>query len=301
MKCIPFVPVIAAWLLGSSVAAATETVSIKVSVRLRDKVADQLGKPFAEVGGFVVKRVAADYKGASCPNASNARGELDCKVSCDTTDADLQLLMHPPTKEKARIVAGLTPPPAKSIEIVGCKLSSKAPVVLVYRTLDVTLDELFAANPELVAATADKTDTVLRFKPFSLSAPRLQQLAAKPSNREALLDLGRAAQAWQDLPEDKRQLTLPSADFGQYAIGVNSVVLQATVNDTIGPAAARRIKVSADATDFHRSVRDVEQVLDAKPVLSDTEIILSSEVRQLKKEPRLASDKLMAIQATMKK
>ena len=275
-----------------SCAVAAEPISITVSVRLRDKPGQMTDKALVGVGGFAMKRSDAAFAGATCPNMSNAKGELDCKVVCKADDTSLQLLVLPPTQEKARVVAGLAPPGAPVVEIVGCQLSSKLPVMIVYRTLEVALDDLNTSNPEVVQAATVAMRGNLSFKPFDDSAPRLQALSAKSSNRAAMADLARIAAAFRDAPPERRPAMFDGAEFSQYAVGLNSVLLRASVADAGGPGAASKVKVSSDAADYQRSLASVQKTLEAKPYLNEKEIRLSSEVSRLKKEPKHGLDKL---------
>ena len=273
-------------------AVTAEPISVPVSVRLRDKPGKMTDKALVGVGGFAMKRSDAAFAGASCPNMSNAKGELDCKVVCKADDTSLQLLMLPPTQEKARVVAGLAPPGAPVVEIVGCQLSSKLPVMIVYRTLEVALDDLSTSNPEVVQAATVAMRGGLGFKSFDDSAPKLQALSAKPSNRAAMADLARIAAAFRDAPPERRPALFDGAELSQYAVGLNSVLLRAHAADAGGSAAASKVKVSSDAADYQRSLASVQKTLDAKPYLNEKEIRLSSEVRMAKQSPKHHLDKL---------
>ena len=273
-------------------AMAADPIAIKMSVRLRDVPADKMGKPFEGVGGFAIKRSSdAAFTGASCPNASNSQGELGCKVACSPSDADLQLLVHPPTQEKARIVAGLAPPSAPSVEIVGCQLNNKQPIVIIYKTVGVALDDLNSSNPELVqAVTMSASGGGFTFKPFSDSAPTLQALSAKSTDRAALVELARIAAVFRAAPPEQRPAAIKGADFSQYAVGLNSVLLRAAVIDAGStPAAASKVKVSSDAVDFQRSLAAVQKDYEAKALLNEKEIYLANQVRLMKKEPKLVN------------
>jgi hypothetical protein len=161
---------------------------------------------------------------------------------------------------------------------------------------------LSASNPEVFSAIA-KGDVRKGFeiKPFSESVPTLQALAKKESNRDALLQVAALAETYRDASANLRWPNTGGGNFQQYAVGLNSVVLQAVVNDAIGPAASAKVKVSPDSADFHRSVRVVESELAGKRILNEREIVLSNDVRLLKREPKLANEKLQLMErAAMK-
>lgn len=287
LTCVVFV--LCAFSLPCALAA--EPISIQMSVRLRDVPGDKTGKPLEGVGGFAIKRSSdAAFAGASCPNASNKQGDFGCKVVCTPNDADLQLLVHPPTQERSRIVAGLAPPSAPSVEIVGCQLSNKQPIVIIYKTVSVALDDLNSSNPELVQAITMGTSGGYTFKPFADSAPTLQALSAKSTDRAAIVELARIAAAFRAAPPEQRPAAVKGADFSQYAVGLNSVLLRAAVIDAgSAPAAASKVKVSSDAADFQRSLAAVQKAYEAKALLNEKEIFLANQVRLMKKEPRLVN------------
>ncbi len=273
---------------------AGEALRIKVLVKLKEKPTEA-AKPFADVGGFSMRRNAMEFKGASCPNASNGKGELICNVTCESADADLRLLVLSPSKEKARIVAGLTPPSAISVDIEGCKVTSNIPIVVVYKTASVSMSELGAYAPEVIKAIVADPSESFSIKPFSESANALKLLAENQKNREAILQISRVASAYQDAPPERKLSDY--GNFMQYGVGVNSIVLQAVVNDAIGSKSKELVKVSPDAADFYRSVRDVEKELDKKTTLTAPEIQLSGDVRQIVKlgDWKATGDKLQTM------
>jgi hypothetical protein len=272
---------------------AAETLALKVLVKLREKPEETVGKPFADVGGFALRRNNANYGRATCPDVSNAKGEFVCKVECETDDADMRLHLASPGRELARIVAGLSPPGLEAIEVAGCKIKTKLPIEVVYRSLDVIQAEFVVANPALYnLITTSSPGKPLQFKPFPSAAPSLEGLAKDPKYRAGMLEFSRIAAAYQDAPPERRPAAFAGGDFGQYANGMNSAVLKAVVEEVIGGQLSSQVRVSGSRADFLRSVEAVERGLDAKPMLSESEIFLANRVRDIKAQPKEAADRL---------
>jgi hypothetical protein len=274
---------------------AEEPLALKIIVKLRDNLNDKQGKPFVDVGGFTVKRNNAELKNATCPNPSNKKGELICKLQCELTDADLRVMIVSPAKERARIVAGLTAPISRSLDITGCKIETPLPVEMVFRTPEVVLADLSASNPDVYRAISDDNDLHVGFitlKPFSVSSGRLKELAKDEKNRDALLEVASLANAYSDLSPEKRPAALVGGKFHEYATGLNSIVFQALVNDSAGAAIAGKVKISPSATDFHYSVGAVEKELNTKQFLSEKEIRLSNTMHLIKIDPKATNEKL---------
>jgi hypothetical protein len=271
-------------------AHATDVIAIKVVVKLREKVEDKTGQPFADVGGFTLRRNNAVYSRATCPDLSNARGELVCKLQCDADDGSMRLNVVAPSREQARIVANLTPPNQQAIEVTQCKVISKLPVEMAYRGLDVTYSELLTANPSIFNAIAATGDSK-KFKPFVDAAGSLEKVAKDPKQRAVLLELGSLAAAAEGASLD-RVTWASNAVLSQYATGLNSVVLKAMVDEAAGAELGSTVKISANTSDFQRSVTAVQKGLDAKPLLTQQEIVLANELKTLKTGGKLTPSQL---------
>lgn len=271
---------------GAMAAAAETVVPIKVVVLVKDKAQDS-PKPFPNVGGVVIRRLSEDLKNASCPDVSNEKGELTCRLKCLKDDPDLLLKVVAPLKAKAPIVAGMSPPAAATLNIEKC-LVRKDPVAmqgasirLVYRTALAMAEELRAEAPEVFAAVATTKGDSLSFKPLNQTAPALQQLAKNPANRVKIERLAELSDVYNEALRARKNPML-SSTLSEYASGAKSIVLQAAVTDTMGGSNERLVTVSASKAELHRSIANVSRALNEKPVLTSPEIVLARDVGELK-------------------
>lgn len=270
----------------SAEAPAETVVPIKVLVMLKDKAQDG-PQPFPNVGGFIIRRAREELKNASCPDSSNEKGELTCRLKCMKDDPDLRLLVVAPLKGQAPIVAGMSPPAAATVNIEKCVLKGdpsarQAPSIrLIYRTVFAMAEELRAEAPEVFAAVATAQGTSLQFKPLKETAPALQQLAKAPGNRLKLERLAELSDVYKEAVQAGKATVL-SPTLSEYASGAKSIVLQAAVTETMGKNADSLVKVSSSKAEFHRSISNVSKALSEKPVLSDHEITLARDVNGLK-------------------
>lgn len=276
-----------------------ETLTIKVVVKLREKADDLSGKPFSDVGGFALRRNAVTYSKASCPDLSDAQGAFACKVQCDATDGDMRLQLVSPGRELARIVAGFSPPSLQAVEVSACKVKTKLPIVVIYRSLDVIFSEFRAANPEVYnTLKSEGAGAHLKLKPFSTVASALEVMAKEPSKRGALLEFSRVASAYEESPAELRPIEFANID--QYASGLNSIVLKALAAQTDDTQLGSAVKISSSNADLVRSINAVDRKLNAKAVLSAPEIVLSDAVRDIKAQPSQVSERLEKANAKMR-
>lgn len=249
---------------------------LQVVVKRQDR-----GAPvaFERVGGFLLKRNNAAFVGGTCLDTSNSKGEVTCKLTCHASDKDFNLLLVPPKKEEALIVAGMSSPPAPAVEVSNCKIVSKVPVELVYRTEGARAAELMARSPAVFAAAVSNENGILRFKPFKEAAPQLEQLARNPANRDAIGALSELANLHVENKATGKP-TVISESAADYAFGAPSVVLLAQTTDALGPQEARQIvSVSAAPRDYSKSVSAVSKAIDVKPVLSPEQVRLQKSVQ----------------------
>lgn len=266
-------------------APAETMVPIKVLVMIKETVKEN-PKPFPDVGGFVIQRNRDELKSASCPDTSNEKGELTCRLKCRKDDPDLRLQVIAPLKSQAPIVAGMSPPPAQTISVENCLVKASpagtpAPVRLIYRTVLAMAEELRSDAPEVFAAVAVPGTGSLQFKSLQEAAPALQQLAKEPANRQKLERLAELSEVYKEAVQAGRGAPM-SVVLSEYASGAKSIVLQAAVNDAMGERAKALVKVSPKFEDFDRSSRTVARILNEKPVLSAKEIALERNVKALK-------------------
>lgn len=267
---------------------AETMVPIKVLVMVKE-TAREGPKPFADVGGIVIRRNRDEFKNASCPDSSDEKGELTCRLKCMKDDPNLRLQVVAPLKNQAPIVAGMSPPAAETISVENCvvKVDSSArpplaPIRLVYRTSLAMAQELRIVAPEIYNAVVSGTDgSRVQFTLFKDAAPALQQLARNPGNRRKLQQLAELSEVYEDAVRAGRKEPL-SPSLMAYGAGAKSIVLQAVVNDVMGREAGNLVQVSPSFEEFDRSVNNVTKALHEKRVLSEGEIALSQAVGDMK-------------------
>jgi hypothetical protein len=152
---------------------------------------DASPKAFSDVGGVVVRQLQAAYEKSSCPNASNAKGELVCEITCDTKLINMRLYVKAPTATTWSAVRGYSAPADEPFELDACVLKDRKPIRLVYRSLDLMIDMFTSSNPSLAALIASYTASngSIKFKPFGQTANELEKFGQSPEGRSALLRL----------------------------------------------------------------------------------------------------------------
>lgn len=279
-------PLVAALAISFCQASASQELTVRVVVKLREKVTDKAGKPFADVGGFLFSRNNHPYTPAKCPDVSNGSGEFVCKVPCDAKDNSMRLHLVSPAHEQARIVAGLIPPNAEPIDISNCKVTTRQPIILVYRDFETFLADGKLSNPDVYNAfVTQNVQGKPAFKAFPDAAAALQNVAKDSRSRAAMLEFSNAAALVSEASSERRPAWIDNTELKSYKFGINSVVLKALVKEASGENMSAKVKISDNSADFQRSVAAVEHALDTKPFLSTPEINLSNDVRQMRERP----------------
>lgn len=284
-------------LIGPTTTWAAEAVPISLTVKLRDKVADKVGKPFKDVGGFIFRRNNKDYEGATCPDVSNNKGEVTCRLQCNKNDGTLRLQLVAPNKERAPIVAGLTATATPAVTVEACKVTSTMPIDVVFRKADVLMAELFANNPSLKSAFDRTGGGAADSRPFFQD---LSTLAKDPKNRQDLLELSRLAESLAAAPPDQQLPNWPRLEYSAVSTGVNSALLQAIVEESSGSKLSAEVVVSGNQAEFFKSLSNVQRELATKPTLSKSELAISNAVREIRSKPDSAVLKLDSL-ATSKR
>ncbi|TQK11852.1 hypothetical protein [Herbaspirillum sp. SJZ107] len=146
--------------------------------------------PLARVSGFTIFRNDKPYASAVCPDASDAKGELTCMLTCAPANRNATLLLMPPRREIAIVVAGMKVPAAREVKVADCRIATPQPVVVVYKTVKAQLAELEASSPAVYQAATTVVNGAVQLKPFSVASTALEQLAMHVKNRAAIQELG---------------------------------------------------------------------------------------------------------------
>ncbi len=264
-------------------------VSVKVLVKIKDGAGPD--KAFVHLGGFKVKRNQQPFTGMKCPDVSNDKGEFTCKLVCEKKDNDLLLTLMPPTKDDDPNVGGLVPPASSDVNVKKCKIQNIVPVLVLYRTQEVSLTEFAVTSTLLKQLLADPNGVTinekdgsisLNLKSFKLASPILEAAAANREQRIELLELAERFQAlqaesplwhkWRMAPYSYQAEELlntnldgKSPTLGQYSIAARSAVLKATVTGALGAQGGSLIKVSPSSVDFMTSILSVKKTINNMP------------------------------------
>ena len=282
------IAIVLACAMGAAL-AQNPVVRIRVLVKQKDLGASV---PFPGVPGFAILRNNLAFQLASCPDESDARGELTCTLACAPDTRNATLLLMPPTREKAVKVAGMKVPPAKGLQVTDCRITTQQPIELVYKSEAAQLAELQATSPAVYNAAFIAANGEVRTKPFLTASRELEQLAVKEENRNAIRELGELGRfvgerqaAGPAVAAKAPRLEAKAAD---YAVGTSSVLLKAQTADAMGPEQANKlVKLSAEAAELDKSITNVTKTLDVKPVLVPNEVKLNRAVKAMARSQSL--------------
>ena len=271
-------------LCSTSIALAAP-VDIKVFVKRKDRV-EGGAQPFPDVGGFTIRRLKDTYSNAQCPDASNSKGELICRVDCSKGET-LRVYVRSPNGSAWPGVRGYAQPPDVPVDISACKLAGPQSIAVIYKSAAVLLAELTSEYPELLPAVAEITPASssgamsVRFKPFEATAGALEKFSSSPSNRDGLVKLAEFSALSAATAEQNRQVQLQKT-FAEYEIGSKSVFFKAFVTEALGERGGELVRVSAKRSDYLQSIQSVEKLLGQKASLTRAEVLLVQQVKDLK-------------------
>jgi hypothetical protein len=266
-------------------------VPIRVVVKQKD-LKDPV--PFPRVAGFTIMRNNLPFANASCPDASDSNGELTCTLICPSTDKNATLLLMPPKRERSSVVAGMKVPAAYELKVADCRVVTRQPVELVYKTVTAQLAELQVTSPAVFRAATTVSNGKLQVKPFSAASRDLEVLAQNEEHRKAIRELGELSRLAAERERIDRQgdgkESILMANMADYAVGTNSVLLKAQASDAIGPdAAAKLVNLSPEPVELDKSITRVTKTLSAKPVLNKNELQLERAAKAIANTRTLSS------------
>lgn len=126
---------------ASEIGAQTNKVAFQISVEKR-VYGERVTQPFHGVGTFDLLQGAAPLQGATCPNRSNAAGQLTCTVPCKASDALPQLVrVRPPSDQDS--LGGWVAPTMQEIEVKQC-VAKPAKVTMLYEDARYALNEFLS-------------------------------------------------------------------------------------------------------------------------------------------------------------
>ena len=279
--------------IGSAVAigslfigvAVAQPIDVKIVVKRKDAI-NSPEQPFPDVGGFMVRQLAGAYSKAQCPNASNTKGELICRIECSKDASPLRLYVRAPNASVWPGVRGYSQPGDSPFDISACKVSGVQPLTVTYKSPAVLHGELVVSHPALVStivAGPTKWDgqASLRFKPFEQSSGALEKYATTAEGRDALEKLAQFSAVYSEAVKEEKNPELEKI-LNDYKVGSKSIWFKGAVSDVLGNQGANLVKVSPKQTDFLQSVSSVEKALGKKQSLSSSEAVLVQEVKGIK-------------------
>lgn len=282
-------------------ALAAEKVQIRVVVH-KQIAAKKPSSPFEDVGGFLFRQVAGEFKAGSCPNASDAKGFLTCVVTCEAADKQLRLYLQAPQRDRAPAVAGFTPPAEIPLELKGCKVTTTLPLMALYQTPSALLGELMLSAPDVINALAAPSWTPksqkFEVKAFSDVALRLKELSAVPGNRQAMVELSRMFSARPENLDwvavlDSGGATKPSVDqLEQYVVGTKSVILYGATSQLYGMDYTEFMPVTGKVSDYNSTTAKLRKTLATKASLSADEAMLLNGMAVIQREDSTKLDAL---------
>lgn len=266
-------------LLGALITVSTNATANEIALQVHVKKTKLGGESaFPLVGQLAFRRNSAPFQGGFCQDVSDSNGMLTCRLACPSNDKSFILHLIPPTSKQTKLVDGLWAPAPEIIEVKNCVVTSKIPVVLVYKRGVDLAAELQRKSPEVFAAAAAIDKEKVSFKPFAAAAPRLAVLAKDKANQEAIDELSELASLHSRTPGNMP----PSPNAASYEYGARSVVLRARANVALGDDAAKIVTISPTPSDYNRSVSTVSKAIDAKAVLSPEQIELQQLIMKQK-------------------
>lgn len=279
--------------IGNDVALASERVQIRVVVHKQIAVKIP-SSPFEDVGGFLFRQGAGEFKAGSCPNASDAKGLLTCVVTCEAADKQLRLYLQAPQRDRAPAVAGFTPPAEIPLEIKGCKVTTALPLMALYKTPSVLLGELMVSAPDVINALASPSWTPksqkFEVKAFDDVAPKLKELSAIPGNRRAMVELSRMFSARPENLDwvavlDSGSAAKPSVDqLEQYVVGTKSAILYGATSQLYGMDYTKFMPVTGKVSDYNSTTAKLRKTLATKAYLSADEAMLLNGMAVIQRE-----------------
>ena len=267
----------------------TDAYAVEVKILVKERYGRPAQeRPFPDLLGFTLRSsplAATAHPSASCPTATNAKGELVCKIECTAASTErMRLYIQGPRPELSPSLKGYVDPEPQVLEIDRCSIKTQLPLVLVYRTPESYYAEAWIMYPGVFSAIGLKNEkwplsNNTSLVEFSASFDVLEKVAIKdPKNIDGLFRLSKLADLYQRLPPDERDSAIAKR-LGDYRFGAASVMLKAGVVVTAaGPT--NLVVASPSPEEYYRSVSAVENQLKNRPSLTSEQLRLYEKVRE---------------------
>jgi len=281
---------------ASEIGAQTNKVVFQISVEKRayGEIAPQ---PFRGVGTFDLLQGAGPLQGASCPNKSNAAGQLTCTVPCKFSDTlPVLIQVKPPSDQDS--LGGWVAPTMQEIEVKKC-VAKPATVTMLYEDARYALNEFLykqyfakGTSPGATGGGGAASDIwVTEISEGSRIATNISATAGTADGREELVKLHILATAAARAPE--LQNSNLSSDRRIYAEGLarlqilsKSSLLQAQLAQALqrSEQSRRELTPTTNLVKFRLNLYEADGVLK-RASKSSAQQRLSDDVSTLKSLP----------------
>lgn len=286
--------------LASEVSAQSNKVAFQITVEKR-VYGERAPQPFHGVGTFDLVQGTAPLVGASCPNKSNAAGQLTCLIPCKASDTlPLLIRVRPPSDQDT--LGGWVAPTAQEVEVKKC-IAKPAKLTMLYEDARYALNDFlskqyFAKGSSQGGGTGGGGSGNVAGKLWlteiaegSAVAVNVSASAKTPDGREDLLQLHKLATEAARAPELRSANLTPedrkvSEALARWQILSKSALLESQVSQALPAADQSRLKITptTDLSKFRFNLIEVDAALKAAP-RSSAQQRLSDDVSTLKSLP----------------
>ena len=278
--------------LANEASAQTKKAEFKITVEKR-VYGKQAAQPFHGVGTFDLHQGAVPLQGASCPNKSNAAGQITCVVPCKENDSlPLLIRVRPPSDQD--FLGGWVAPTPQEVEVRKC-VASPAVLTMLYEDARYALNDFLSKQ---YLAKSSSHGNVGAHKLWGTEITEGSQIAAKISatamtkdGRDELLQLHKLATEAARAPElqslsrsvEEREL---AESIARLQILSKSALLKSQIAQSlpITEQSGLRLNPTTDLSKFRLNLDEVDTALKAAR-RSSAQQKLADDVSTLKSLP----------------
>lgn len=235
--------------------------------------------------------------GASCPDKSNQRGEVRCKIPCKKTSKDVMVIrVRPPSDQD--FLAGWVTPAHQDVQVSGCNLVP-AVITMRYEDARVALNKLVRSQ-YFAAATlpggggggsAASWSWLLIANNPTLAA-KLGTTANTADGRAAVADLYRIASEASKTPDFNSGKLSPEERkeydaLIQWQVLSKNMLLAAKLRSTLPPEHWNNyeFELTSDLSVYRENLDTAERLLKSLPSKTPEQLKLFDDVKTLKALP----------------
>jgi hypothetical protein len=233
-------------------------------------------RPFPDLIGFSLRSSpfgGTAHPAASCPNATNGKGEATCTIECKSASiVTMRLYVHGPAPETSPSLKGYVDPGPQVVEFDRCVQKPSKAIIVLYRTPENYYAEVAQMYPAVFGAVGllDQTwaePLKVSVLPFGATAKTLEGLTIQDAgNLEGVDHLSKLASVYQRLPPDQKNPETAKR-LKDYEFGAASIVLRGIVGRA-QLSSSSVVRVSPSPEEYYRSVSELEGQLKNRNVLT---------------------------------